>query len=194
MYDEINELVRKAKKGDSTASAELLSRMKPLLLATIRRHNIRHSREDLLQEASLSLLEGIQAYDEKTGIPFPAYIKTKLNFDIYNICRKERKYEFRTAKADTEEKSPLEWIMDEKADTEAQVIKKEETYAVKEALGKLEPKYRQVLVLHFFEKLSLKHIALITGVSYKTVQRYKSRGLSEMAARLNPYRGRQPKT
>ena len=63
MYDEINELVRR-QKGDSTASAELLSCMKPLLLATIRRHNIRHSREDLLQEASFHCLRAF-SHDEK---------------------------------------------------------------------------------------------------------------------------------
>ena len=180
----INELVNKAKEGSKEAAEELLSRFKPLIFATIKRHYTGSDWEDMLQSAKLSLLEGIKAYDAQKGIPFPAYIKNKLNFDIYNLCRKNRNILSYQITVNNEEQDPLNWLEDERIDIQKQLIRKEEITSLHTALTKLEHKHREVIVLHFFKNVTLKEIAKEMNISYKTAQRYKARGLERLAELL----------
>jgi RNA polymerase sigma factor (sigma-70 family) len=182
---EINDLVRKAKAGSREASEQLLSRFKPLIYATIKRHHNGPNWEDVLQSAALCLLEGIHAFDEQKGIPFPAYIKTKLNYDIYNLCRKERSIVSRSIQVDQDGLDPLDFVMDEGADPQGDLLKKEQNAAIQEALAALDPKQREVIVLYFYHRLTLMCIARRMGVSYKTVQRYKARALKSLQSKIN---------
>lgn len=180
----INELVQQARAGSREASEELLARFKPLMIATIKRHHTGSDWEDLLQAAALSILEGIQAYDAQKGIPFPAYIKTKLNFDIYNLCRKNRNILSYQLSINNEEQDPLSWLADDTIDIQQQILRKEQTTALHTALAELQPKHRELIVLHFFKNITLKEIAEEMGISYKTAQRYKARGLKRLAELL----------
>lgn len=180
---EINYLVQQSKAGSLQASEELLSRLKPLIFATIKRNisNNAPDWEDLLQEANLSILEGIRDYDEEKEIPFLAYIKTKLKFNIYNLCRSERTRGSRIIEADKEGQDPLDFIPDDTANPSEELLKKEQTVIIQDALSKLEPKYREVIVLYFFKKLTLKEAAGKMGISCKTVQRYKAKAIDKLA-------------
>jgi RNA polymerase sigma factor (sigma-70 family) len=181
---EINNLVQQAKAGSSEAAEQLLSRFKPLIYATIKRHHTGSEWEDMLQSAALFLLEGIKDYDAQTGIPFLAYIKTKLNFDIYNLCRRQRNimsYHLTIGKDDPD---PLSGLVDESADIQLQVLRNEQINALHEALSELQPRHREVIVLYFFKNLTLKEIAKRMGISYKTAQRYKARGMERLAGLL----------
>ena len=61
-----------------------------------------------------SLLEGIRNYDVGRAVPFLAYIKNKLNFDIYNLCRKERNLAARRIYTDKADAEPLTgWRMNQ---------------------------------------------------------------------------------
>lgn len=179
---EIRNLVQQAKSGSKEASEELLARFKPLIYATVKRHYTGSDWEDPMQSAALSILEGIQAYDPGTGIPFPAYIKTKLNFDIYNLCRKERNIVSKSLTLHAGDQDPLDFIIDDRAaDPQGDIIKNEQTAIIRDALEQLEPKYREVVTLYFFHKLTLKKIAKQMGVSYKTAQRYKEKAVKLLA-------------
>ncbi len=180
----LEELLIEAKAGSQAAAEVILNRFKPLMLRTIQRHHTGSDWEDLLQSASLSVLEGIKKYDAEKGIPFPAYIKTKLNFDIYNLCRKNRSILSCQAVVNDEDQNPLEWLEDESIDIQQDFLRKEEISALHKALNKLQPKYREVIVLHYFKNITLKDIAKEMDISYKTAQRYKARGLKRLAGLL----------
>ena len=177
----ISDLLKEAGSGNKQAAEELLLRFKPLILSTIKRHYTGTDWEDMLQSATLSFLEGIKEYDAEKGIPFPAYIKTKLNFDIYNICRKNRNIIFYQLVISNEEQNLLERLEDETVDIQQDYLRKEESAALHKALNKLHPKQRKVIVLHFFENLTLKEIAKEMNISYKTAQRYKAKGMTKLA-------------
>jgi RNA polymerase sigma factor (sigma-70 family) len=179
----INKLVNQAKEGSRDAAEELISRFKPLIISTIKRHHTGPGWEDMLQSASLSILEGIKAYDAQKGIPFPAYIKTKLNFDIYNLCRKNRNilsYQLTIV----DEQDPLNWLEDETIDIQQHILRKEQITSLHSALAELQPKQREVIVMHFFNNITLKEIAKEMNISYKTAQRYKARGMKRLAELL----------
>mgnify|MGYP000270948658 CR=1 FL=1 len=188
-YSDIKQLVSQAREGSTDASRELLSRLQPLILSVIRRHNTGSDREDLLQEAALAILEGIRDYDEAKGIPFLAYIKVKLNFHIYNICRRERKREYHTASGNasgsSDEADLLTLLPDEREDTPAYILKAEQSTAIREALSALDPRHRQVIILYYFNRISLKDIAIKLGISYKTAQRYKARAEKQLSVLLS---------
>ncbi|HHY83802.1 MAG TPA: sigma-70 family RNA polymerase sigma factor [Clostridiales bacterium] len=186
---EIVRLVNQAKNGSHHALEKLIARLQPLIYSTIRRHAAGPDWEDLLQEAALVILEGIRDYNETTGIPFLAYIKIKLNFHIYNLCRRQRKKEFYNnsfynISPESNEVDPMDLIVDETNDTLGYVLKREQAAAVKEALESLDLKHRQVIILYHFKKLSLREIAKKLGVSYRTAQRYKAKAEERMAGLL----------
>ena len=110
-------------------------------------------------------VKGIKKYDAEKGIPFPAYIKTKLNFDIYNLCRKNRSILSCQAVVNDEDQNPLEWLEDESIDIQQDFLRKEEISALHKALNKLQPKYREVIVLHYFKNITLKDIAKEMDIS-----------------------------
>ncbi len=186
LYEKISDLVSHAKAGSQNASEELLDRLRPLIHATVKRHHTQSGPEweDLLQSAALSLLEGLRNYDEGRTVPFLAYIKNKLNFDIYNLCRKERNLAARRIYTDKADAEPLDWLADESADIEENLLNKELNMAIREALMELEPKYREIVILHCFNKLTLKECAKRMGISYKTAQRYKAKSFERLAGLL----------
>ncbi len=178
----INDLVRQAKTGSPEASEELLSRLKPLIYACIKRNFFGNvpSWEDLVQEASLSILEGVRDYNEQRGIPFLAYIKTKLKFDIHNICRSERTHGSHIAAVDKEGHNPLELVIDDSANPQEDLLKGEQSSIIEDALNELEAKHREVIKLYCYQKLTLKDTARKMGISYKTAQRYKAKAVEQL--------------
>ena len=182
----INQLVQASRDGDLGASEELLTRLQPLMVATIKR-NFKYygpNWEDLMQEASLSVLVGIRDYDEQRGIPFLAYIKTKLKFDIHNLCRKESNYGSRLVTTDEEGLDPLDTISDDTANPQEEFLQKEMTIELQEALEQLDPHHRELIYLAFYSKLTLKDAAKKMGICYKTAQRYKAKALERLAGLL----------
>jgi RNA polymerase sporulation-specific sigma factor len=177
------DLVREAKGGSPKAQLELLDHLKPLLYSTIKRYAWGLDKEEMLQEASLCLLEGIQEYDESKGIPFLAYIKVRLKFYIYNQSRKQRvTYSLNTsanASLDGDESQDfLDLVVDDRLDLVDSILHSEQKASVHAALNQLEPRLRQVILLHYFNRTSLKEIAKQQGVSYKTILRWKDKALA----------------
>jgi RNA polymerase sporulation-specific sigma factor len=179
-------LLEEAKAGNQKAQLELLNRLKPLLYSTIKRYAWGLDKEEMLQEASLCVLEGIQQFDEAKGIPFLAYIKTKLKFYIYNQSRKQRvTYSLNTSantSTDGEEGQDfLDLLADHSVDLIGDILCSEQKAAVQAALNQLDPRQRQVILLHYFNRTSLKDIAKQQGVSYKTILRRKNKALAVLA-------------
>lgn len=185
--NKINYLVQQTKAGNLEASAELLTRLKPLILATIKRNYFGNcpNWEDLYQEASLSTLEGVRDYDAQRGIPFLAYIKNKLKFDIYNLCRRERTISSRILDYGNDDQDPLDYIVDENANPQEDLLSIEKTSTLSNALNHIDPKHREVIELFFYKNIALKDIAVSMGISYKTAQRYKARALDALAELLS---------
>lgn len=170
-------LVIGAKSGSEEAKIQLLERLKPLMLSAVNRYGFGHDREDLLQEAVVAVLEGIQEYDEAKQVPFLLYIKQKVYFRIFNLSRKYRPAESLNMPSDSEEGSEFMDLLSEDSDPARVLLAKEQSTALREALNSLEPRQRQVIELYFYQRKTIKHIARIMNVSTKTVQRIRKRAI-----------------
>lgn len=179
MSYQFKDLVHEAKAGSQASQMEILDRLKPLIYAVLKRYAWSLDWEEMLQEASLAVLEGIQEFDEARGIPFLAYIKNKLKFGIYNKARKQRvTYSLNTSAIEEDAQDFLDLLMDENADPLGDYLKKEKISAIQSALEQLDPRQKQVICMHFIHGTSLKAIAEQLNVSYKTVLRAKDKALS----------------
>jgi RNA polymerase sigma-70 factor (ECF subfamily) len=63
---------------------------------------------------------------------------------------------------------------------------------VGEVLLKLEPTYREVLVLRFYEELSLEEIAAVTRAPLSTVKSRLYRGLAALKPQMEQLRTARP--
>lgn len=175
------DLVDKAKAGCQDSQMEILNRLKPLIYSILKRYAWSLDREEMLQEANLAVLEGIQEFDEARGIPFLAYIKNRLRFAVYNKARRHRIfYSLNTSAAEGDSRDFLDLLEDEHADPLGNVLNKENTGKIQSALEQLAPRQKQVICLHYIHRISLKDIARQLNVSYKTVLRAKDKALSTL--------------
>ncbi len=170
-------LVIGAKSGSEEAKLQLLERLKPLMVSAVNRCGFGHDREDLLQEAALAVLGGIQEYDEARQVPFLLYIKQKVYFHILNLSRKHRPAESLNAPSDSEEGTEYMDLLPDGSDPAQDFLAKEQSKALYEALRSLEPRQRQVIESYYFQRKTMKQIAKAMNVSTKTVQRIRRRAL-----------------
>src|SRR5699024_7371446 len=85
MYKELNQLLKKARRGDVSSQEEILERLKPLIIKSIQRYyNNKEEFQDLIQEGYLLVLECIENYDENKGVYFLGYVKAMLKFAYLN--------------------------------------------------------------------------------------------------------------
>jgi RNA polymerase sporulation-specific sigma factor len=188
MNYQFKDLVIKAKAGCQASQMEIMDRLKPLLFSVVKRYAWALDREEMLQEARLAVLEGIREFDEARGIPFLAFIKRKLMFHVYNKARKQRiSYSLNTSAGEEETQDFLDLLPDESADPLGDILHKECTSAVQSALDQLDPRQKQVILLHFFQGTSLKSIAEQQSLSYKTILRLKDKALAALKDSLNKY-------
>jgi len=185
MNYKLKNLVEDARDGSPTVQMELLDRLKPLLLFTLKRYAWGMDWEEMMQEASLEVLEAVRDYKESTGVPFLAYLKHRLAFHIYNQSRKQRVIWSRNIATEEDGQDPLDRIADESADPPGDLLQREQKTAVRSAVDQLDPVQKQIILLHYYQGKSLKSIARDQGVCYKTVLRRRDKALKSLAALLH---------
>ncbi len=178
-------LVIGAKSGSEEARLQLLQRLKPLMLSAVNRCGLSLDREDLLQEAALAVLEGIQEYDEARQVPFLLYIKQKVYFHVFNLARKYRPAESLNVPSDSDEGTEYMDLVADGSDLAEEYLAKEQSAALREALRSLEPRQRRVIELYYFQRKTMKQIAGALNVSTKTVQRIRKRALEILSGLLD---------
>lgn len=180
------DLVEGFKDGDSQCGEKLLAKLQPLIFSTISKYGFSLDKEDLLQEAALAILEGLHQFDPDKGVAFLVFIKTKLKFHIYNQSRKARTNTYKSVSPfDEEGNDLLENMPDSEEMLEELIIINEDSKRLEEAMKKLDERQQKVIRMHYFEGFTLKDIAQMLGVSYKTVLRVKSKGLENLAKDLS---------
>jgi RNA polymerase sigma-70 factor (ECF subfamily) len=86
-----------------------------------------------------------------------------------------------------EDERPFEIAMSAPSPLE-QFQSREDSAEVGEVLLKLEPTYREVLVLRFYEELSLEEIATVTRAPLSTVKSRLYRGLAALKPQMEQLR------
>lgn len=157
------ELVRKLKKADRGSFEELLDLYGNRLLKTCYLMlNNREEAEDAVQETFMRVFKNIHSFKGQSSL------YTWIYSIGLNICRdmlKRRKYDY----------SYEEYIVGEEESPEEIVLEKIHRELLREKLFSLPLIYKEVLVLYYFEGLSIKEIGQVLGEKEGTIKSKLSR-------------------
>jgi RNA polymerase sigma-70 factor (ECF subfamily) len=147
--------------------------------------------EDLFQETWMRvLLRGAQ-YNGKAR--FDTWLFTIARNLVIDLSRKRIMASLDEMHEGGDDERPFEIAGDWPSPLE-QFQSREDCAEVSEVLLKLEPTYREVLVLRFYEELSLEEIAGVTRAPLSTVKSRLYRGLAALKPRVEQIRMARPTT
>jgi RNA polymerase sporulation-specific sigma factor len=185
MEYKFKDLVLKCKNGDTEAKKEMLEKLKPLVMSSIRKYYFGNDNfEDVLQDGYLAVLEGLEDFDESREVPFLGYIRSKLRFFYMDNGRKSKKNEWISLDQPVEDPEGNVALIDLLADTESdveEIIEQKETARrIQLVLDTLTEKQRRIIKLHYEEGLSMKKISECLGVHYQTVFKTKTAAMKKI--------------
>ena len=180
MYKEIENLLDSSRKGDKKATEELLFRLNPLIISSIKRYYNRIDRyDDLIQEGYVMILQSINDYDSNKGAYFLGYVKLNLKYHYLNKHKEKQTLSLNEPIGDgfneildfieVEEKGPIDMV-----------IYKEDFLSLYECLNFLSHRQRQIIIEYYINELSLDEIAKKLGISYRTVANTKTAGINKL--------------
>ncbi|MFT9494640.1 RNA polymerase sigma factor [Anaerosolibacter sp.] len=168
----LKDLILDCKEGSKTAKEEVLERLRPLIMASIKKYYYgSEPYEDLLQDGYMKTLAEIERFDEVRGVPFLGFIKQQLRYFYMDKGRKST-IEISLNNLILEGDGTTEFIdmiPDDGPAIEDLLMKEETDYALGQALESLTEKQRRVLMLHYGHGMSFVKIAGKLDVHYQTV-------------------------
>jgi RNA polymerase sigma-70 factor, ECF subfamily len=169
-----DELVQRVRKGETRRFAELVVRYQDPVFAMARRFvGSPGDAEDVAQEAFLHAYRGLEGFEGK------ARFSTWLYRITWNLCADWLRRHRRSGRGAAAPISDASEMADGRVDLEGELLASEEKLMVRQALDALDEKYRSVIVLLYYQKLSYEEIASVLGVPLKTVETrlYRARRL-----------------
>lgn len=168
----LKDLILDCKEGSKTAKEEVLERLRPLIMASIKKYYYgSQPYEDLLQDGYMKTLAEIEHFDEERGVPFLGFIKQQLRYFYMDKGRKST-IDISLNNLIVEGDGTTEFmdmLPDDGPAIEDELIRKEEFHALGQALKVLTEKQKRVLVLHYGHGMSFIKIAGKLDVHYQTV-------------------------
>jgi RNA polymerase sigma-70 factor (ECF subfamily) len=151
-------IIRRVTSGEADAFGKLYTKYHGRLLGyCYRLLQDAEAARDVVQTAFTKAMESLSSLERPES--FYSWIFTIARNESYTILRTRRGTEA--------------GLSDEVWDTDTphdQMVQKETSEQVGEALNRLKPEYREVLVLRHFERLSYGEIAAITGDTVSSVE------------------------
>ena len=184
-------LVERSKHGDEAAFKELVLRyQRKVYMIVYSMLNNHHEAMEKSQEVFLRVHKHLPSFEGTSSFYTWIYrITVNLCIDHYRK-KKVRLYEyddkFRHGPALQEEVFPVVSSASRETPT-GRLLREELASKIREAMDKLSPKHRQVLVLRELEGLSYQEIADIVGISIGTVMSRLFHARKNMQAKLAPY-------
>ena len=141
--------------------------------------------EDLFQETWMRvLLRGAQFNGQSR---FETWLFTIARNLVIDLSRKRTMTSLDEMGEGGDDERPIEFAMDGPSPLD-QFQSREDSAEVGEVLLTLEPNYREVLVLRFYEELSLEEIAGVTRAPLSTVKSRLYRGLAALKPQIESLR------
>ena len=147
--------------------------------------------EDLFQETWMRVLLRGSQYNGKAR--FDTWLFTIARNLVIDLSRKRTMASLDEMSEGGEDDRPFEIAMSGPSPLE-QFQSRENCAEVGEVLLKLESNYREVLVLRFYEELSLEEIATVTKAPLSTVKSRLYRGLAALKPEMEQLRASRPVT
>lgn len=145
--------------------------------------------EDLFQETWMRVLVRGAQYNGKAR--FDTWLFTIARNLVIDLSRKRTMSSLDEMSESDEDERPFEVAMTGPSPLE-QFASREDSAEVGEVLLTLDASYREVLVLRFYEEMSLEEIAGVTRAPLSTVKSRLYRGLASLRPELEKLRGYRP--
>ena len=168
-----DELIGHVRNGETRLFAELVERYQDSVYGMAQRLlRSAGDAEDVAQEAFLHAYRGLE------GFKGDARFSTWLYRITWNLCADCLRRNRKPGRAALNIDGAVD-IADGRVDLEEGLLAAEEKSKVRQALDGLDEKYRSVLILLYYQKLSYDQIAVVLGVPVKTVETrlYRARNL-----------------
>ena len=179
-----NELVEKAKNGDRKAMEEIIEKLQPLLISSIRRYyNKPKEYEDLIQDGNIKIMESINDYDRDKAVYFLGYIKMNIKF-LYLDKHKEKIHGSLNETLEGGQLERIDLLAGEDIDFLEDIIKKEEEIELENSFEILTPRQRRIVYLYYGKDMSIGQISSELGIAYRTVYNIKTRALKKLEKEL----------
>ena len=156
------EIAKQVQKGDIEPFGILVRRYEDKIIRYARKFLVNQEDiKDIVQEVFIRAFKNIQSFDVKRS--FSTWLYRIAHNQFVNALKKEKRK--RLFSFNTDVFLP-HWMPKEDIETDFQ--KQEAFQMLDECLDKLEPKYREPLILYYFEDLGYKEIADILQLPVST--------------------------
>ena len=167
-------LVRAAQGGDARAFGELYERYRqPLYRYCLARSDSSHEAEDLVSDVFLKAMESLARYRDQ-GLPFIAFLYRVARNAAIDRSRREKGSSL--FEMTVEPRSPV--------DVEGDAARSLEMAAILQAMRKIKPEYREVILLRFVEGYSAADVAKLLDKAEKAIWNLQQRGLERLRSEL----------
>jgi RNA polymerase sigma-70 factor (ECF subfamily) len=168
-------------KADLEQYRHIINRYEEKLLRYIRRilYINKEDAEDILQDVFLKAYKNINSYDSK--YKFSSWIYRIAHNEAVSFLRRKKR------EIDTVEDSEIFDTLPSNIDIEDDFLKNLKGSEVREILDKLDRKYREVLVLRYFEEMEYNEISDTLHISSGTVASLISRGKKKFKMLVQRY-------
>ena len=168
------EIAREVQSGDVNIFGVLIKRYEKKMLRYAKKFLFDYDdAEDIVQEVFLKAYINIQSFD--TGRKFSSWLYRIAHNEFINAIKKKKRQPLSFFDPDT---LFPRMISKENADTKAN--ERELSQMLDKCLNKLNTKYREPLILYYFEEMSYKEIADVLRVPIATVGIRLQRGKKNM--------------
>ena len=178
--DEIQDLVERARRGDTAAVGALYDAFAPRVYRFFRfRVSADESAEDLMQKVFLKMIEQLPKYEPR-GVPFAAW--------LFRVARNTWIDQGRSYRATV----PLDELASraaESGDPEALAQASLDGELIRDAVAALPEDQREVIACRFFAGLTPRETAHLMGRSEGSVRVLQHRALAGLRRRLPPLDG-----
>ncbi|PIR98171.1 MAG: hypothetical protein COT89_00450 [Candidatus Colwellbacteria bacterium CG10_big_fil_rev_8_21_14_0_10_42_22] len=157
------EIILLVKTGDLEAFSILVERYRERIIRYAKKFLIGYDdAEDLVQEVFIKAYINIKGFDDSRK--FSSWLYRIAHNEFINAIKKRKNEPVPFFDPDSIFPHP---IAKERAD--AEIVRKETKKIIEKTLDKLKPKYREPLILYYFEDMTYKQIADVMRIPISTV-------------------------
>lgn len=185
MYNEFNNVVNKARKGDLESVADILDRLRPLLIAQIKRYyNKRSDYEDLISQGNLVILESLKSFDESRGVKFLGYVKCQLMYSYLDKHKEKVHVSLNTPISDEGAGEMIDLLISDYDGPLDLFLDLEKNIELYEAVNSLSNRQKQIITMFYIKGMTIPQISEELGIAYRTVVNIKATALKNMKKAL----------
>lgn len=193
-----NQLLDRYVQGDSSAASQLLMRHAQRLNRMVHlrfdpRLSARLDPSDVVQDTMVEAHRRLAKYAVERPIPFYLWLRAIAWEKLVEMNRRHVEAERRTVRRETQQlelpndsqRVLTDLMLDAGLTPSQQVVREELRQRVRNAIARLAPRDREVIVLSHLENLTVPEIATVLGIGEQAVYSRYRRSLQRLHHRLN---------